>query len=1504
MNKNEMNFGQMSIGICFGSTTISAVKIRNIDNKICLEQIINKPHEGNPRQTFIAILDEMGTNDIPIVVTGRKFRHQVDLPSISESEAIENAFQYSHAKNGKYQYDAIVSAGGETFIVYTLGNDNKINNIFTGNKCASGTGEFFVQQLKRMDISLVKAMEIGKNEGLFKVSGRCSVFCKSDCTHALNKGVPVSNIINGLCQMMAHKIDELVLKTKANNVFLIGGISQNRVVVDELKKKFTHLSIPENASCFEAFGAALAALKFGQTISTNVFLDKLNSFQFLEPLNNHRHMVIHKHIDKDKIQNGDTCIIGLDVGSTTTKAVLIREQDNALLGSAYLRTNGNPILASKDCFIHLMEQIQEKSVKIIGIGVTGSGRKIAGLYCSASGVVNEIIAHATAAVYFDPQVDTIFEIGGQDAKYTYITNGIATDYAMNEACSAGTGSFLEEAAYESLGVKMEEIAIAALKAKNPPNFNDQCAAFISSDIKTAIHEGINKEDILAGLVYSIGFNFINRVKVHRQIGNRVFLQGGVCYNEAVPLAMAGIIKKPIIVPPEPGLMGAFGVALAIKNGIKSSLYKRNDFDLKKIIQKQVVFENTFTCHGYQNSNDSNQEKCDLKCQINRIRLDNRTFPFGGACSKYYLQNNNTAIKENGKNLIKIRNDLMFKKYSSFQKKSKGALVIGLNKSFITHRLFPLYSSFFNHLGCSVILPEEIHETDLHRQATSMCYPAQIALGLFADLIMKNPDYIFSPQVTELFVPHGIKRKEFCSTCLLVRGEPFWLKQSFHDKEIESKVLSPTLNFSNGYEKEYPVFLKMSQELGFNKKIINQAYKSAVKNQLEFEQECRILGKKFLKELAEDKNQVAIILFGRPYNAYADLANKGIPQKITSLGRPIIPFDILPYEEEKLLPAFQETMHWEAGQRILRAAQIVRKHKQLYAVYLTNFLCGPDSFLLSYFRRIMGTKPSLTLELDNHTADAGINTRIEAFLDIISNYRETEISGHVQSNDIFHLLSKPKSINSLEIDQISPTNQKYQLAEIKKDNGVLCYFDSDNKKIKLTDPGVKLVLPNMGDLGTRAFACAFRKAGIKTESLPVPDREVLDLGRSVATGKECLPFLICIGSILKYLKYRKVPNERLAVFLPSASGYCRLGQYHVFVNIVLNEKKIRNVAILKLSQDDNYFGLNMTFVMTAWQSIVISDVMADILCSIWALAVNLSAAEEIFYREFEKILNCLEKKKNKRIYKQLEKSAMVLRQIPLKQPLHNTPHIAITGEIFVRRESFCNMNIARRIAEKGFVARTTHISEMINYANFMIKNKLQQPDFSLMEQLQHYVFDKTQCHLEKKIKQILARSGLYELELIDIAEIIKYSKHLIPPTLVGEPGLICGMFLKDSLIKYAGIVNIGPFGCMQLRFAEGVAVPQAKVKNKKLAFQKAGEILTNFHFTEDESIPFLTIEADGNPYPQLLEARFENFCIQSERMAVKMGKELINQKSDKNCNQKIHTPDNEKQIPDHEEIQRI
>jgi predicted CoA-substrate-specific enzyme activase len=746
-----------ALGLCLGASTVSAVQIeaeRCAGKAVSYKDLspvvsgyLTIPHEGDPRQTLISAFEKLGNSFDRIASTGRRFHKLLNLSTIPEPEAVEYAYRF--VKPPGVSSPAIVSAGGETFMVYLLSSSGRISNVLTGNKCASGTGEFFLQQLRRMNVSIEEAASWAVSEEPHNVSGRCSVFCKSDCTHATNKGVPKSKVASGLCRMMANKILELLKKVRRENIMITGGTTRNRMMIDYLKREIEGLIIPREAPYFEALGAALWALEHETLPLSDIdalFKIESISFETLLPLIEFEKMVEFKSVAAGEVETGDICTLGLDVGSTTTKAVLLRNRDSAILGSVYLRTNGDPVGASKKCYEQIINEIEKKiplsGIIVEGLGVCGSGRQIAGLHALTEGIINEIIAHAAAAVYFDPKVDTIFEIGGQDAKYTYITNSVPSDYAMNEACSAGTGSFLEESAHETLGIKMEDIAGVALRGSKPPNFNDQCAAFISSDIKNAIHEGLKHEDIVAGLVYSICMNYSNRVKGNRPVGGKVFMQGGVCYNRAVPLAMAALVGKPIVVPPEPGLMGAFGAALEVKRRIETGLMERKRFDLKVLALREVGYRKAFTCRG-------ETKGCDRRCNIAVIELENKRYPFGGACNRYYNLRHNIRSDADKLDFVRIRQELVFEKYGiSNGAGSKSGLKgrIGINRSFLVNTYYPLYSTFFHELGFEPVLPGIPSKEGIDRKNAAFCYPVEQSHGFFWSLISDEdvPDFLFLP----------------------------------------------------------------------------------------------------------------------------------------------------------------------------------------------------------------------------------------------------------------------------------------------------------------------------------------------------------------------------------------------------------------------------------------------------------------------------------------------------------------------------------------------------------------------------------------------------------------------------------------------------------------------------------------------------------------------------------------------------------------------------------------
>ncbi len=1043
----------LSAGICIGSSTISIVKMsKDIIGKVTsVEQL---SHEGNPKSLLKKYFKKNNLGHYSVVVTGRKFKNLINAYVIPEPRSIENAVKYLGITGEKM---AIASLGAENFMVYSVNEKGALENVMTGNKCASGTGEFFLQQISRMNITVEQATELSDNENPYSVSGRCSVFCKSDCTHALNKGIPMPNVISGLSKMIADKTIELLAKQKYKKVLLIGGVSKNKSVFDFVKKEYPLAFVSEQSSYIEALGAAIEGLNRHYKFDNNeVFKEHQHQFSYHKPLSSSDAKVVFKSIEKSKPDEGDECILGLDVGSTTTKAVLLNRKNDSLVASIYLRTNGNPVKASIECYREIKKQL-DIDVKIVGVGVTGSGRHIAALHAITEGDVNEIISHAVAAAFFDKDVDTIFEIGGQDAKYTHLTNGVASDYAMNEACSAGTGSFLEEASKESLNIHYTEISEIAFQANNPINFNDQCAAFISSDIKNAGHEGANREDIVSGLVYSICLNYVNRVKGNRPVGNKVFMQGGVCYNKAVPYAMSLLTGKEIIVPPEPGLMGAFGVALEIKNRIALGLYEEKEFDLDDLISREFKYASSFTCGG-------GKEKCDLKCSINMVEINGKKYPFGGACSKYYNERRNLSADAENNNIVRKRQEFVFHKY--LVPETNNGRRVGISKSLLTNTMYPFYYNLFTNLGFEVVLSDNIDKAGSDKIRSSYCYPVEISHGFFQNLISKDVQYIFLPHISQM---EGRDKFEYNRMCVFVQGETYFLKSTFRDeieRENGAEILSPVVDYSKGLEKTRSVFEEMFKDLNINKNDFEKSFSYAVESFNSMKKEFKIVGKEIMKELESNPEEIALVLFGRPYNAFAPEVNLNIPHKIASHGYKVIPYDFLPYEEKHSY----ENMYWYSGNEILSAARYVKEHKQLFGVFITNFSCGPDSFIIPYFRKIMGVKPSLTLELDSHTADVGVETRIEAALDIIKNY----LILNKETDD-----EKDSDYDSLKV--------------ISKDKG-LYVRDFKGNEFPIKSDDVEVIIPSMGHYSTDAFSAVFRSLGVKSRPLPVPTFETLKQGQ--------------------------------------------------------------------------------------------------------------------------------------------------------------------------------------------------------------------------------------------------------------------------------------------------------------------------------------------------------------------------------------------------------------------------
>ena len=1418
------------LGICAGASTITSVHLHKNGQGTSIGNIFSKAHEGNPREVITNLLNNIDVDQFDaVVVTGRRFKELIDLETISEPQAAELALKFIN-KDHK-PYNAIISAGGETFMVYQLDKAGKISKVFTGNKCASGTGEFFLQQTRRMGVNMAEAIEFGQDETPHIVSGRCSVFCKSDCTHATNIGVPKGQVVAGLSQMMANKILELLKNTPKEDILIVGGTTQIDVMMDYLKTNIKNLTIPEEATYFEALGAAVYAadLKNGHKVDLDhLFSQKSSQFDFHKPLAQFEDKVNFVQLDRGVAHDGDTCILGLDVGSTTTKIVALRESDLKIVASEYLRTNGDPVGASKQCYQAVIDELDGTNIVIRGLGVTGSGRKIAGLHALTEGVINEIIAHAVAALHFDEEVETIFEIGGQDAKYTFLTNGVASDYAMNEACSAGTGSFLEESAKETLNIEMEDIADWAMQGTNPPNFNDQCAAFISSDIKNTFHEGIPKEDVVAGLVYSICLNYVNRVKGPRPVGNKVFMQGGVCYNRAVPIAMAALSGKEIIVPPEPGLMGSYGVALEVKSRLDNGLMDEQIFNLESLTQREVGKKAPFICAG-------GKEKCDIGCEVNRMVIEGKTYPFGGACNLYDNIRKKINVDTGVNDLVIKRQELVLHKYvADLSDLPEDAPTVGISRSFLTGTYYPLFSHFFKELGFRPVLSETVEQRGVDQCSAPFCYPAEISHGYFQNLIDMNLDYLFLPHVRKISLENGFKD---ATTCPLVQGEPYYLSSTF-DAQLKADgpvILTPGMQLGHGQDDPIDGFQSLGKQLDLPKSRLKKAYQKALLVQEAMEAEMLEMGRQVLHDLEQNPDQIGVVLFGRPYNAFMPEANKGIPHKFASRGIKLIPVDFLDLKDAKV----RDHMYWTMGQINLKGAAIVEAHPQLFGTFITNFSCGPDSFVVGYFRSIMGTKPSLTLELDNHTADAGLETRIEAFLDIVARYRVLKDRGAA-------LVEK---------------KDDFVKAESRMEDGKMIITTSEGEEVSIFDERVRVVFASISEYATPGIAAAFTSRGINSHPLPAPNEEELKIGRGNSSCKECLPLQLTTGGYIQYLKDKRPEDEITVFFYPTANGPCRFGQYQDFMRDLVKKQKIKNVTFLSTSSADGYGGLGQRTTLMIYYSVVIADIFEDMR---HAMLVNTDNPDQAIGRLNEiwkEVLVGIESGQ-KAFFEVIERAALDLQEIEQKAVLQSLPHVLIVGEIYVRKDGISRRWLPERMAQHGIVSHVAPLHEWIHYVDWLVLNKEHMFGASTMDRMKTRLKNSIMSRGERKIKAIMASSGWYIKRLINIDHVIDASKQYISPKLPGEAVVTTGGPLAEVGTEFCGAIAIGPFGCMPNRLSESIL--NLKMSKEHILKHRHDD-MTRTVMEEVSHLPFLAVESDGNPFPQVIEARLETFMLQSFRL---------------------------------------
>jgi len=940
---------------------VSVKWVRRSKNGEILSEVVR--HEGSPRKKIQEIFRRYNIDkSSKIVITGQATSTFLNLPYISEVECLEKALAFHNLKP-----DILLSLGGETFSVYPMKN-GIIKNIISTSKCAAGTGEFIVQQLQRMGLTIEEGIQASVNGDFTQLATRCSVHCKSDATHKLNKGeCRREDIVKTLIHDLARKVSEMIEAAQwpTRLIVLSGGVALNKIFIENLSHFLvdSEIKVLPESPYLEVFGASLFASELQDPFiqEDDWFKSSKVEFQSHEPLKTAEFLLDYR-VDiesKEGIKAGEKYILGIDAGSTTTKAILFNVLDDSVGGNVYLRTLGNPILATKQCINKLMEQVGNSSIKIIQCGVTGSAREMVSVYLDNCRSFNEILAHARSAIEEVPNVDTVFEIGGQDSKFISFLKGIPIDYAMNEGCSAGTGSFLEESASVDMGIAVENITKVAMKSSHPIAFGERCAAFINTDLRNALQQGASPEDVIAGLVYSIADNYISRIVGPRQIGKNLLFLGGVALNRSVALAIAARSQQKVVVPAHPELMGAVGTALMTRDLLENKIISEENYTLKNLVKGEIEIKNIFRCKA-----------CENNCEIQNISIRGKVYPFGGLCSKYRLiRQKDTKVKE-GQDLIEMRNHMMINDFGALSLNNPLG-TIGIPMGLTSHILYPLYAKFINELGYNVVLsnPSKIGNT---KTKAPICYPCELVHGAVNDLLDRKVDYIFLPHVIEMEIPNGYIHGYTCPSTTTI---PDIIRAAFEN--AREKILSPHIGLSEDLiETTIKEFGRTACQLGLDYKIGINAGIVALSHYKMFREIYYEFGRKKLKDLLK---KPSVIIAGRPYVVYPPDVNIALPRKIISRGYNAIPSDLLPFLNNS-------TTHprnaWRFTQEINNAVEYVKRYPNLYICFVSCFSCGPDGTMYHQFRQKLEGHTFCYLEIDSHTAHAGFETRVGAFLDII------------------------------------------------------------------------------------------------------------------------------------------------------------------------------------------------------------------------------------------------------------------------------------------------------------------------------------------------------------------------------------------------------------------------------------------------------------------------------------------------------------------------------------------
>jgi activator of 2-hydroxyglutaryl-CoA dehydratase/predicted nucleotide-binding protein (sugar kinase/HSP70/actin superfamily) len=1142
------------IGIDAGKVTTSlAWGHTGHDGSLIVEGTSAARHFGEPLAPFFSLYRALGPARLAGVVAAGAFGDRLTTPALAgipEEIAQEWAVRMLYGDAGPLN---VVRIGGSGYSVLTRDAAGRIG-YETNERCSAGTGETVEGLCARLGCGLDEAIALaaGAESGI-TVTSRCAVFAKSELTHFANQGEDHGRLFRGLFESVARNVHALYDRAKVDGPVVLVG---HGALIGPLVESFCALvpgsvEVSPRAGVFEALGALrVAASRSWDGVAwpqrpEALVVARRGRVRALPPAGDGPGSVVQlldddgpaprtgpaaaRTIAGSAAVGTASVVLGLDLGSTGSKGVLVDPASGAVLADVYRRTDGNPVEAAKRLVADL--RVARPRDEVVAVGLTGSGRDAVATVMRAAypdldgrlTVLNEIVAHAAAAVRFDADGGrslSIVEIGGQDAKFINVRDGRVLESDMNRVCSAGTGSFLEEQALAHGLDDIAEFGALAVRSQSPPDLGQTCTVFVADVAAEALADGFTPSDIFAGLQYSVIKNYIGRVMGDRRFLDRVFFQGKPATNPSLARTLAAVTGREVVVPPNPGAMGALGIALlageaavvgeaavATAPGEASEAgegggvgHDAAPVDLEVFASARVVERRSGRCGDRNCAN-----LCRLETAIVEVAGERRRVISGGNCPKYDARSEVGAkLPKDAPNPYRERDELVT---GLLDEAARGAAAagplagrrIGLPQAHYLIDTLPFFAAFLGALGAEVEVLRPTIETlalgDRRCAAPGACAPVKIAHGLTEAAGVAPLDVLFAPAFINL-PSHGAAGTY---TCPIAQGTPQMLDHALAFDPSAPPVVRPVLFAAkaDGFAGAEPLreLEEAARMLGVSDPaVVRAAQTDACAVWERYERGLREIGVRALA-FARAQGVPVVLVVGEVHVVHDKVINSGIHDLIAANGAVPLPLDCFPVDEAA--PALR-CVHWAGAGETLRAALTAATAGDVFPLLLCAYGCGPNSLVEHLFDDLLADYPHTVLESDGHGGSAGYVTRVQAFLYAVRGYREAHAVAGAGAHDA--------PGNDDAASAASPVDP-HRLERCERPVGLSLRNNRERT----------FLFGNIGGSGGRFAAAAMRGAGLDARSVGLTSPAALDKARQGCSGKECLPYQLIWGTLADYLE---------------------------------------------------------------------------------------------------------------------------------------------------------------------------------------------------------------------------------------------------------------------------------------------------------------------------------------------------------------------------------------------------